>query len=265
MKLAIVGRQNSGKSTLVNYLAGEKRVIVSELPGTTRDAIDVQFALGDRRFVAIDTAGIRRKVRLREAVDFYSLARAERSIRRADVVLLLIDARAEITTVDKKIAGHIAEQVKPCIIAVNKWDLVKGIEPEKFVEYVRSRLHGVDFAPIAFISGKTGHNVSETVALAQELFEQANTRVNTATINQVVQKAVTARSPAPVGRRVPKIYYGTQIGTAPPTIVLFVNDPALFPVVYARHLMNYFRRELPFSEVPLRLYFRPHRAPPRKT
>ena len=260
MKLAILGRQNAGKSTLVNTLAGEERVIVSELAGTTRDAIDVQFTMGDRQFIAIDTAGVRRKVRLKERVDFYSLSRAERTIRRADVVLLLLDARAEVTDVDKKIARHVEEQVKPCIIAVNKWDLAKGIEPDKFVEYVRDRLPGIEFAPITFISGKTGHNVTETVTLAQELHEQANVRVNTARINAVVEKAVSARSPAPVGRRMPKIYYGTQTGVAPPTIVLFVNDPALFPAVYARYLMNCFRNELPFSEVPIRLYFRSHRG-----
>jgi len=260
MKLAILGRQNAGKSTLVNTLAGEERVIVSELPGTTRDAIDVQFTLGEKRFVAIDTAGVRKKVRLKERVDFYSLARAEHSIRRADVVLLLVDAQAEITDVDKKIARHIEEQVKPCIMAINKWDLAKGIELDKYVEYIRDRLPGINFAPITFISGKTGHNVKETMGLAQALYEQANIRVNTSRINTVVEKAVSARSPAPMGRRLPKIYYGTQTGVAPPTIVLFVNDPALFPSVYARYLMNCFREELPFSEVPIRLYFRSHRA-----
>lgn len=261
MKLAILGRQNAGKSTLVNALAGEERVIVSELPGTTRDAIDVQFTLGDRKFIAIDTAGVRKKARLKERVDFYSLARAERSIRRADVVLLLIDAQAEVTEVDKKIARHIEEQVKPCLIAVNKWDVVKGIEPDRYVEYVRDRLPALSFAPLSFISGKTGQNVKETIALAQELYEQARIRVNTARINAVIAKAVAARSPAPVGRRMPKVYYGTQTGAAPPTIVLFVNDPALFPSVYARYLMNCFREELPFSEVPIRFYLRSHRGP----
>jgi len=261
MKLAILGRQNAGKSTLVNTLAGEERVIVSEMPGTTRDAIDVQFTLGDRKFIAIDTAGVRKKARLKERVDFYSLARAERSIRRADVVLLLIDAQAEVTEVDKKIARHMEEQVKPSIIAVNKWDVVKGIEPDRYVEYVRDRLPALSFAPLSFISGKTGLNVKETTALAQELYEQANVRVNTARINEVIVKAVAARSPAPMGRRLPRIYYGTQIGTAPPTIVLFVNDPALFLAVYARYLMNCFREELPFSEVPIRLYLRSHRGP----
>ncbi len=264
MKLAFVGRQNAGKSTLVNHLAGEARVIVSETPGTTRDAIDVEFTMGTKRFTAIDTAGVRRKVRLKERVDFYSLSRAERSIRRADTVALLIDAQAEITELDKKLARHVIEHMKPCIIAVNKWDLAAHIKPDKYVAYVRTKLTGLDFAPITFLSGKTGHNVKESVELALELYEQAKVRVKTARINEVIEQAVKARSPAPVGKRLPKIYYGTQTGVAPPTIVLFVNDPKLFTPVYVRYLMNSFRRELPFGEVPVQLYLRPHRGKGRE-
>ncbi|MBM4054950.1 MAG: ribosome biogenesis GTPase Der [Planctomycetes bacterium] len=256
MKLAIVGKRNAGKSTLINTLAGEQRVIVSEVPGTTRDSIDVKFEMDNKQFLAIDTAGVRKKKQVKDSIEFYSMARAERSIRRADVVLFLIDATLAISEVDKKLGAYIDSERKPCVIVINKWDLVKGIEMEKYHAYIAKNLPGLSFAPLSFISAKNNDHVVEMIHLAMDLYEQANTRVSTAELNKVVEDALTLQRPSQRKSKTPKVYYSTQINVAPPTFVIFVNDPKLFDSNYERYLGNQLRSKLPFSEIPLKFYFR---------
>ncbi|MGQ3683899.1 MAG: ribosome biogenesis GTPase Der [Candidatus Loosdrechtia sp.] len=256
IKLAVVGKRNAGKSTLINTLAREDRVIVSEVPGTTRDAVDVQFELDGKKFLAIDTAGVRKKRQVRDSIEFYSMARAERSIRRADVVLFLIDAMIKISEVDKKLVDYIKSEYKPCIIVVNKWDLVYGIETGRFNTYISQILPGISFAPIAFISAKNNEHVIDMIKLAEELYKQAHTRIATSELNQAIEEALTLHRPTRRKYKTPKIYYATQVDVAPPTFVLFVNDSKLFDKDYERYLSNQLRRKLPFPEIPLKFHFR---------
>lgn len=257
MKIAIVGKRNAGKSTLINTLADEERVIVSEVEGTTRDSVDVKFEIDGKPFVAIDTAGVRKKKQLHGSIEFYGMTRVERSIRRADVVILLLDAPRKISQVDKKISDYIKAQFKPCILVINKWDLVENDEIEKFTKYVQFQLPGLYYAPLSFISAIEGDNIIETIGLAQELFNQANTRVSTSELNKVIENAFKLHRPTKRKSKIAKVYYATQITVCPPTFVLFVNDKALFNADYERYLSNQLRRDLPYEEIPLKFYFRP--------
>lgn len=256
IKLAVVGKRNAGKSTLINTLAKEQRVIVSEVPGTTRDSIDVRFEIDGKQFLAIDTAGLRKKRQVKDSIEFYSMARAERSIRRADVVLFLIDATLKISEVDKKLASYVQSEYKPCIIVINKWDLAQGIETERFDNYISRSMPGISFAPIAFISAKNNEHVIEMIQLAEELYNQAHTRVTTSELNQVMEEALSLHRPTRKKYKTPKIYYATQVNVAPPTFVLFVNDSTLFDTDYERYLSNQLRSKLPFPEIPLKFHFR---------
>jgi GTP-binding protein len=260
MKLAIVGKRNAGKSTLVNALAGEPRVIVSEVPGTTRDAVDVRFERDGKVFVAIDTAGVRKKARMQD-VDFYSYTRALRSIQRADVVLFLIDATVPVAEVDLKLAAAVLDETKPVVIGINKWDLARDrAAAEDFADYLTEVMPALRHAPISFLIATTGHNVDATIQLALSLHEQACQRVPTAQLNEALQKILEQRGPSPKrGTKPIKIYYGTQVSVSPPTIVFFCNDPALLSVNYQRYMQNQLRKMLPFKEVPVRLWFRPRR------
>jgi GTP-binding protein len=257
MKIAIVGKRNAGKSTLINTLANEERVIVSEIAGTTRDSVDVRFEIEGKPFVAIDTAGIRKKKQIQGSIEFYGMSRVERSIRRADVVLLLIDAPRKISQVDKKIGDFIKTQFKPCILVINKWDLAEGAEVDQFTDYIQSRLPGLYFAPLSFISALNGENVIETIELAQEIFQQAHTRVSTSELNKVLEHAFALHHPRKRKNKIAKMYYATQVTVCPPTFVLFVNHKSLFNADYERYLSNQLRKDLPFHEIPLRFYFRP--------
>ena len=262
MKLAVVGKRNVGKSTFINALAGEERVIVSEVPGTTRDAVDVRFEKDGRTIVAIDTAGIRKKSKMTQNnIEFYSYTRATRSIRRADVVLLFIDAVDPISQVDKKLACYVADEYKPCIIVINKWDLVKDqADPNDYAEYLDEVLSGLRYAPISFITASEGKNVQRLTDLATNLFKQSQTTVTTSKLNKALQRITSERAPS-ARRKVglPRIYYGTQMATNPPTLLLFVNDPSAIDDNYRRFLINRLRDLLPFSEVPIRLLLRHHR------
>ncbi len=256
MKLAIVGKRNAGKSTLINTLAREQRVIVSEVAGTTRDSIDVRFEVEGKQFLAIDTAGVRKKKQVHDSIEFYSMARAERSIRRADVVLFLIDATLKVSEVDKKLGDYIITENKPCIIVINKWDLSQGVATQKYNEYIYKCLPGLSFAPISCISAKNNEHVVEMVHLAMDLYEQTNTRVTTSELNQALQDALSLHRPTRKKSRSPKIYYATQVSAAPPTFILFVNDPKLFDSDYERYLTNQLQKKLPFAEVPLKFHYR---------
>ncbi len=257
MRVAIVGRRNTGKSTMINTLAQSERMIVSEVPGTTRDSVDVRFDLDGKAFIAIDTPGFRRRKAVTSDLDFYSSHRAQRSIRRADVVLLFFDATQRISKVDRQLSDYIAEQYKPCIFVVNKWDLLTGTMPtEKWVTYLRDTFRTMWYVPIAFVTGQTGHNLKALLNHAQMLFKQSRTRVNTADLNKLVQAALEHNPPPVVRHRRPKIYYATQVAAQPPTVVLFGNDPKAFPATYRRYLLGVFRDRLPFGEVPIKLYLR---------
>ncbi len=257
MKLAIVGRRNVGKSTFVNSLANAERMITSEVPGTTRDSVDVRFELDGKPFIAIDTPGLRRTKSIASDIEFYSTHRAQRSVRRADVVLLFFDPTEKISKVDKQLCHYISQQYKPCIFVVNKWDLMAGSMPtEKWATYLRDTFRTMWYAPIAFITGSTGKNVKALINHAQMLFKQSRERVTTSQLNKLVEAAVE-HHPPPVQRgRRPKIYYGTQVGVQPPTIVLFTSHPAAFSHDYQRYLLGVFRDHLPFAEVPIKLYLR---------
>jgi len=256
LKLAIVGRRNTGKSTFINSLAQSERVIVSEVPGTTRDSIDVRFERDGLTFLAIDTAGVRKKKSLQNDIEFYSLARAERSIRRADVVLLFLDAAQRISKVDKQLAEYILEQSKPAIFVVNKWDLMTPMPTGKMGKYIRATFPSLDFVPIAFITAKSGKNVHAVLNLAQHLHKQASARISTGDLNRVLRQALEASPPPLRQNRRPKVYYATQVGANPPTIVLFTNGPELFDNTYQRYLLKTIRDQLHFNDVPIRMHLR---------
>jgi GTP-binding protein len=257
MKVAIVGRRNVGKSTFVNTLVQAERMIVSEIPGTTRDSVDVRFQLDGKSFVAIDTPGIRRTKSQKTDIDFYGTHRAQRSIRRSDVTLLFFDATERISKVDKQLCDYIAEQYRPCIFVVNKWDqLVKSMPTEKWVRYLHDNFPTMRYAPIAFITGQTGKNVKALLNHAQMLFKQSRARSTTGQLNRMVRDAVKRSPPPAQANRTPKIYYATQVGVQPPTIVLFCSAPSALSRTYQRYLLGKFRDELDFPEVPIKLYLR---------
>ncbi len=258
LSLAIVGKRNSGKSTLVNLLAGRERVIVSEIPGTTRDAVDVRFERHGRTWTAIDTAGLRRKSSVQDAIEYFSLARSERSVRRANVCLLLFDMSLELSQVDKKLSQFVLQHYKPCILVGNKLDLAQeaGIDPAKWEDYIREQMPGLAYCPIAFLSAKDGINIDETLDLTEDLHRQASVMVGTAELNHVLQKAKEKNAPRDRGGRLPKLFYATQLRANPPTILVFVNDPVLFTGQYDRYLQNRLREAFDWAEIPIRLVYR---------
>jgi GTP-binding protein len=258
LKFAIVGRRNVGKSTFINTLAEEERCIVSEIPGTTRDSIDVRFEIDGLRLLAIDTPGVRKKKSLANDMEFYGLIRAQKSIRRADVVFMFFDATETVSRVDKQLVDEIVSQHKPVIFVINKWDLAKAeqMDMERWSEYLGHQFASLRFAPMAFLTAKTGKNVHKLVNLAQSIFKQARTRVSTGELNRVVRAAVLRNRPPVRRNQTPKVYFATQVATEPPTIVLKCNNPVLFDNSWRRYLLGVMREELPFHEVPIRLYLR---------
>jgi GTP-binding protein len=261
MKIALVGKRNAGKSSFVNALAGEERVIVSEIPGTTRDSVDVRFEKDGRTIVAIDTAGVRKRRKIADDVEYYTTTRVSSSIHRSDVVLFLIDSTVPVSQVDKKLASLVASEYKPCVLVVNKWDLAKGrASTADYAGYLEKMLPEVRYAPIVFTSAIVGKNTSAAVDLSATMFKQARTRVSTGYLNSVLKQATETTTPgAKKGRKAAKFYYATQVGTQPPTIVLFVNGAGLVKQDYERYLLNRFRETLPFGEIPIRLVLKPRR------
>ncbi len=262
MKLAIVGKRNAGKSTLVNAIVGSERVIVSETPGTTRDAVDVRFEKDGKTIIVIDTAGVRKKSKMTDSIEFYSHVRASRSIQRADVVLFIIDATLPISQVDKKLAKFIAEEYKSCIIVVNKWDLAKdSAVTEDYQEYLTKMLPGLKYTPIAFTTATEAKNIQSVLDLSMELFKQANTWIPTARLNKAFDAIKEEKIGTAKGKKKgwPKFYYATQIAINPITILMFVNRPELFDENFRRFIINRLRTMLPIEEVPIRLLTRPHR------
>ncbi|MBM83664.1 MAG: ribosome biogenesis GTPase Der [Planctomycetaceae bacterium] len=262
LKLAIVGRRNVGKSTFINALAQEDRVITSEIPGTTRDSIDIRFELDGKSFIAIDTPGVRKKKSLANDIEFYGLVRAQRSIRRADVVMMFFDSQATISKVDKQLVEEIARHYKPCILVVNKWDLALegGMTNEKWTEYLTKTFGSVRHAPLAFITAIDSRNIKQLINLAQTIFKQARERVPTSKLNKLVKAAIDNNMPPYRKNRRPKIFFATQVASSPPTIVVKCNDPSLFDDSWKRYLLGVFREHLPFQEVPIKLYMRPRKG-----
>jgi len=261
MKIAVVGRRNAGKSTLINNLAREERMIVSEIPGTTRDAVDVIFERDGRRFVAIDTAGLRKKASMDDAIEFYSDARSHKGVRRADVVVLLFDVTEKFSSIEKRLARYVVDHHRPVILAANKWDLAEGFAPEDFRKYIDDQLPGLAWAPVAFLSAKEGRGVEPLLGLAEELYNAAKRRISTSELNKVLKKALETRAPTSKGYRA-SIKYATQAETTPPTFVLFVNDTRLFGKTYLRYLENRLREQFDFMEVPLRIVLRSSKDAP---
>jgi len=259
LKVALVGRRNSGKSTYQNRVAGEDRVIVSEHPGTTRDSVDVRVEVEDQVYTLIDTAGVQRRKRISGTVEYLSQHRTERSVRRADAVLILLDVTIPVGELDKKIAEYSLEHGKPTILVANKWDLVTGRSTEDFVDYLRDKLPALHFAPLVFVSAVTGRMVLECLGLVDELVSQARVRVRTGELNRVLRDCLEERSPRVKKSRVPKLFYASQVGVEPPTVVAFVNDPDLFNPSYRRFLEGRIRSSFPFPEVPIRLVLRARR------
>ncbi|MBQ9811726.1 MAG: ribosome biogenesis GTPase Der [Thermoguttaceae bacterium] len=266
MKIAIVGRRNVGKSTFVNTLAHEERVIASPIPGTTRDCVDVRFEMNGKTFIAIDTPGFMRKKSLGSDLDFYALTRAERSIRMADVVFMFFDCSLQIAKMDKQLVSLIESYNKPCIFVVNKWDKMAAYKmpTERWADYLRETFATMWHVPIAFITGMTGKNVSKLLQHAGALFRQSKMRVSTNRLNKLIAAALNHTPPPLFHFHKPKIYYATQISVSPPTIVLFCNMPDAFSPSYRRFLLNVIRDELPIGEVPIRLWFRKRDSEDRK-
>jgi len=258
IKIAAIGRPNVGKSSLVNSLLGEERVIVSDIPGTTRDAIDTAFEHEGKHYILIDTAGMRRKGRIDELTERYSVSRSLRAVDRSDVVLMLIDAVEGVTEQDKKIAGYAHESGKGIILVVNKWDLVEKDDKtmNRFEKDIREELSFMRYVPTLFISAKTGQRVNRLLELVDFVAEQNSTRIKTATINTLIREWVHLNPPASdKGRRL-KILYMTQVGVKPPTFVCFVNDPELMHFSYKRYLENQLRKSFGFEGSPIHLVIR---------
>jgi GTPase len=257
LKIAIVGRRNVGKSTFINTIANEERVIVSEVPGTTRDSIDVRFTRDGKSYLAIDTAGVRKRASLANDIEFYSLHRAERSIRRADVVLHFFDSRLRIGRVDKQLAEYVVENHKPAVFVVNKWDLVRhAMETERMADYVRKVFPMLDFVPIAFVTAKQGKNAVRVLNLSNQLNKQAGYRIATGELNRLIPDAMAANVPPVRYGKVAKVFYAAQVGEYPPTIAMVTNDPEAFDQTYLRYLTKVLRDSGPFGEVPIKLILR---------
>ena len=258
LPLAIVGRPNVGKSALVNAILGRERVLVSAEPGTTRDAVDTPFEYKGKQLVLIDTAGIRRRGRVTRGVEQYSVLRAEQALVRADIGLLVVDASEDVAAQDLHIAGYVADAHKGLIVVANKWDLMEDTEEsrEGFARKALGRLRFAPWAPLAFVSAKTGLNMDGLLELAVEVGETRRQRVPTAELNTAVQKAVAEHRPSSKGRRPMRILYVTQAEVNPPTFVFFVSDASLLHFSYQRYMENAIRRAFGFEGTAIRLIFR---------
>ncbi len=255
IKIAIVGKPNAGKSSLLNKLVGEERAIVSPIPGTTRDATDTMIEVNGLPVTLIDTAGIRRRGKIEPGVEQFSVLRSFKAIERADVALLMIDATTGITAQDAHIAGFILEEWKSCVVIVNKWDLVEKdtYTMEEFTRKIRADLNFMDYVPLLFISAKTGQRVDQVLPMALRVQEERLARLTTSKINEVIHKAQDAHPhPSHAGRQL-KMFYGTQVRSDPPTFMIYVNDPKLMHFTYLRYLENQIRDEYGFLGTPIRI------------
>lgn len=250
-KVAIIGRPNVGKSSLINKILNDKRCIVSPIPGTTRDSIDIPLQYGDKRYILIDTAGIRNKKSEKEAVDKFALIRAERAIERADICLIVIDIIEGLTRQEKRILNLVEEAGKPCILLINKWDLNEGMRMEHYKMGVEGEATFLEHCPKIFISALQGRNIDQIFPEIEATLAQ-NERITTHKLNSFVEKALQRNHPAMIGGKRLRIFYMTQISQHPPTFLLFVNYPTLMQDSYKRYLINQFRELWPFKGYPVR-------------
>ncbi|HHV60235.1 MAG TPA: ribosome biogenesis GTPase Der [Clostridiaceae bacterium] len=258
IKVAVIGKPNTGKSSLINKVLGEERVIVSDIPGTTRDAIDSYVEKGENKYVFIDTAGIRRQSKIRENIERYSVIRSWTAIERADVCVVMIDAQDGVTEQDTKIAGYAHDAGKASVIAVNKWDLVEKSTGtlEKYRKKVMEKLAFMTYAPIIFISAQTGQRLDKLFELINYVSNQASMRISTGMVNDVLNEAVAImQPPSDKGKRL-KIFYMTQVSVKPPTFVVFVNDRELMHYSYERYIENQLRKSFGFEGTPIRFIIR---------
>jgi GTP-binding protein len=257
-RIAVVGRPNVGKSSLVNRLLGFERVVANPTPGTTRDSVDTLFTCNKKRYLLIDTAGIRRKGKTTQKLEKYSVVDSLRSIERADVVLIVINAEEGVTEQDERIAGYAYEAGRACIFVVNKWDIPEKSNTTlgKFVDKIKTEFKYLAFAPIVFVSAKSGQRINRIMEEVERVMAQYTKRVSTADLNRVFSEAVeTHHAPLSHGRRV-KFYYATQVGTKPPTFVVFTNQPEGVHFSYERYIINKFREAFDFTGSPLKIIFR---------
>ena len=258
IKVAVIGKPNVGKSSLINKILGQNRTIVSDIAGTTRDAIDTEFENENGKYVLIDTAGVRRKSKIKESIEKFSIMRTLLAIERADVCLMMIDATQGVTDQDTKIAGEAHEAGKGVIIVVNKWDAVEKETGtlEQYKKEVYDKLKYLSYAPIIFISAKTGQRVHKLFEMINNVNAQNSLRVSTSILNQVINEAIAiVQPPTDKGKRL-KIYYGSQVSTKPPTFVIFVNNKELFHFSYERYLVNQIRKEFGLEGTPVRIIVR---------
>ena len=258
----MIGRPNVGKSSLVNTLLGEDRVIVSDIAGTTRDAIDTPFKYYDKDYVVIDTAGIRRKGKVSEKVEKYSVLRALSAIERSNVVLVVLDADTGIQEQDKKIAGIAHEAGKGIIFVVNKWDAIEKDEStmKDFETQIREGFKFADYAPIVYLSAKTKQRVHTLFPILQTVFDNQHRRVSTSVLNEILQEAFILNPPAMYGQKRLKVFYGSQVSVEPPTFVLFINSDDLIHFSYKRYLENKVREAFDFEGTPIHIIFRAKRG-----
>lgn len=259
VKIAIVGKPNVGKSSLLNRLAGEERSIVSPIAGTTRDSVDTRIMVGDIPVKLIDTAGIRRRGHIDQGVEFYSVVRSMRSIERCDVALLMVDAEQGISAQDAHIAGFIKDAWKSAVVVVNKWDAVEkdNYTMQAYTEKIRHELNFIDYVPILFISAKTGQRVDQVMPLALKVQEERLARVTTGAFNRVIQEAQDTHAPTSRTGNPLKMYYGTQVRSDPPTFMIYCNNPKLAHFSYLRFLENQIRKEFPFTGTPIHIVLKP--------
>ncbi len=255
VKIAIVGKPNSGKSSLLNRLVGEKRAIVSPIAGTTRDSVDSQIVFDNIPVTLIDTAGIRRRGRIDRGVEKYSVIRSMRAIERCDVALLMIDATTNITAQDTHIAGFILEDWKSTIVLVNKWDAIEksNLTMEEYKQKIRLALNFMDYVPMLFISAKTGQRVDQVLPEALKVQDQRLAKLSTSALNRILMKAQDMHAPTSKTGRTLRIYYGTQVRSDPPTFMLYVNDVKLAHFSYLRYIENQIRKEFPFTGTPIHI------------
>ncbi|MBE9536489.1 MAG: ribosome biogenesis GTPase Der [Proteobacteria bacterium] len=258
VRISIIGRPNVGKSSLVNRLLGEKRLLVSDVPGTTRDSVNTLLERDDKKYLLIDTAGIRRKSKVSERLEKYTIVKALCSIDRTDVVILVIDAQEGVTEQDEKVAGFAHEKGKGCVIVVNKWDLIEKDDTTigKYVDRIRIDLKYMSYAPIIFISALTGQRVVKVLDIVDEVVAQASKRVSTSELNRVIEEAARRHHPPSYQNKFVKLYFGTQIASKPPTFVVFTNHPEGIHFSYSRYIENKIRQAFGFEGTPFRLLFK---------